>query len=68
MIDAAVDWLIDVINVVTSTSYDLSLFSPHCTFVWSLSCRGLIRFMGTALQANDVVSASVFRSEIEVFR
>ncbi|KIR97270.1 hypothetical protein L804_05452 [Cryptococcus deuterogattii 2001/935-1] len=53
---------------VTSTSYDLSLFAPHCTFVWSLSCRGLIRFMGTALQANDVVSASVFRSEIEVFR
>lgn len=53
---------------VTSTSYDLSLFSPHCTFVWSLSCRGLIRFMGTALQSNDMVSASVFRSEIEVFR
>ncbi|WVO16947.1 hypothetical protein L204_104633 [Cryptococcus depauperatus] len=53
---------------VTSTSYDLSLFPPHCTFVWCLSCRGLTRFVSTAIQCGDLVSASVFHSEIEVFR
>ncbi|WVQ82647.1 hypothetical protein IAT38_004779 [Cryptococcus sp. DSM 104549] len=53
---------------VTATSYDLSLFPPHCSFVWCLSSRGLIRFMGTAIQSGDLVSAAVFRSEIEVFR
>ncbi|WVQ77083.1 hypothetical protein IAR50_006766 [Cryptococcus sp. DSM 104548] len=53
---------------VTSTSYDLSLFPPFASFVWSMSCRGLTRFMGTAMQSGDMISAAVFRSEIEVFR
>ncbi|ODN92000.1 hypothetical protein L198_05672 [Cryptococcus wingfieldii CBS 7118] len=53
---------------VTSTSYDLSLFPPFASFVWSMTCRGLIRFMGTAMQSGDMVSAAVFRSEVEVFR
>ncbi|WRT64260.1 uncharacterized protein IL334_001191 [Kwoniella shivajii] len=63
-IRAALSLLYDII----ATSYDLTLFSPQCSFVWCLASRGLLRFIDAAIQSGDLVSGAVFRSEIEVFR
>ncbi|KAK6905818.1 hypothetical protein I203_106652 [Kwoniella mangroviensis CBS 8507] len=65
---AAIRAALSLLYDITATSYDLTLFGPHCSFTWSLAARGLLRFVEAASQAGDPVSASVFRSEVEVFR
>ncbi|OCF45351.1 hypothetical protein I317_00874 [Kwoniella heveanensis CBS 569] len=59
------------LSLLYDTSRDhfaVTLFSPTCSFAWCLASRGLIRFVDAASESGDPVSASVFRSEIEVFR
>ncbi|WVW82420.1 hypothetical protein I302_104430 [Kwoniella bestiolae CBS 10118] len=65
---AAIRAALSLLYDITATSYDLTLFGPHSCFTWSLAARGLLRFIEAASQAGDPVSASVFRSEVEVFR
>ncbi|WVQ97267.1 hypothetical protein IAU59_004378 [Kwoniella sp. CBS 9459] len=65
---AAIRAALSLLYDITATSYDITLFSPSCSFIWCLASRGLIRFVDAATESGDPVSASVFRSEIEVFR
>ncbi|WWC58471.1 uncharacterized protein I303_101014 [Kwoniella dejecticola CBS 10117] len=65
---AAIRAALSLLYDITATSYDLTLFSPHCSFCWCMASRGLIRFIDAANQSGDSVSAAVFRSEVEVFR
>ncbi|WWC86356.1 uncharacterized protein L201_001230 [Kwoniella dendrophila CBS 6074] len=65
---AAIRAALSLLYDITATSYDLTLFNPHCSFTWCLASRALIRFMDAAIESGDSVSASVFRSELEVFR
>ncbi|KAK4685111.1 hypothetical protein P7C73_g5047, partial [Tremellales sp. Uapishka_1] len=53
---------LSIVYNITSTSYDSTPTStPHLA-------KGLIRFMEAALESGDLVSVSVFRSEVDVFR
>ncbi|WVF70903.1 hypothetical protein IAT40_005698 [Kwoniella sp. CBS 6097] len=65
---AAIRAALSLLYDITATSYDITLFSPSCSFIWCLASRGLIRFVDAASESGDPVSASVFRSEIDVFR
>nr|XP_031860910.1 uncharacterized protein CI109_003637 [Kwoniella shandongensis]KAA5527982.1 hypothetical protein CI109_003637 [Kwoniella shandongensis] len=53
---------------ITATSYDLTLLPAQCSFAWSASARGLVRFIDAANQSGDQVSVAVFQSELQVFR
>ncbi|WVR05988.1 hypothetical protein IAU60_003016 [Kwoniella sp. DSM 27419] len=65
---AAIRASLSLLYDVTATSYDITLFPPHSSYVWSLASRCLVRFIDAASASGDQVSASVFRSEIDVFR
>ncbi|WWC66510.1 uncharacterized protein I206_100412 [Kwoniella pini CBS 10737] len=65
---AAIRAALSLLYDITATSYDLTLFSPHCSFCWCMASRGLIHFVDAATRSGDLVSAAVFRSEVEVFR
>ena len=65
---AAIRANLSILYDITSTSYDLTLLPSKCCFVWSLSTRGLGRLFEAAQSSNDTISASVFRSEMQVFK
>lgn len=46
----------------------MSLLPSIIGFVWALCAKILGRFLESANQSGDHVSASIFRSEIQVFR
>lgn len=46
----------------------MSLLSYTASYVWFTCGKGLCRFVEAAVMSGDLVAASVYRSECEVFR
>ncbi|EIW72490.1 hypothetical protein TREMEDRAFT_72779 [Tremella mesenterica DSM 1558] len=65
---AAIRAILSMVYDLNATSYDITLLPMCCSYIWCMCCRCLGRFMDAAVRSGDMVSASVFRSEIDVFR
>ncbi|WWD17767.1 hypothetical protein CI109_102208 [Kwoniella shandongensis] len=59
---------LSAIRASLSLLYDMTLLPAQCSFAWSASARGLVRFIDAANQSGDQVSVAVFQSELQVFR
>ncbi|KAF9015250.1 hypothetical protein BDQ17DRAFT_1340740 [Cyathus striatus] len=57
--------ILDLIYNVWSTSYDITLLDPFCSFSWFVGGRVLVRFLQAALDAKSQDQISTLRAEIE---
>ena len=46
----------------------VSLLPSITPFIWTICAKVLGRFLDASTQSSDSISASIFRSEIQVFR
>ncbi|KAJ7786425.1 hypothetical protein B0H16DRAFT_1490430 [Mycena metata] len=59
--------ILDLAYAVCSTSFDVTLLDPFCTFCWFLAGRVLVRFLQAAMDANSSEQISTLRAELEFF-
>ncbi|KAJ7169978.1 hypothetical protein C8R46DRAFT_1090719 [Mycena filopes] len=59
--------ILDLAYAVCSTSFDITLLDPFCTFCWFLAGRVLVRFLQAAIDANTPEQMSTLRAELEFF-
>nr|GAT43231.1 predicted protein [Mycena chlorophos] len=57
--------ILDLAYEVCSTSFDVTLLDPFCSFCWFLAGRVLIRFLQAALDVNNTEQVSTLRAELE---
>ncbi|TFK77005.1 hypothetical protein BDN72DRAFT_754042 [Pluteus cervinus] len=57
--------ILDLIYVVWSTSYDITLLDSFCTFCWFVAGRVLVRFLQAAIDANSHEQVATLRAEVD---
>ncbi|KAJ7070941.1 hypothetical protein C8F01DRAFT_1108418 [Mycena amicta] len=62
---AAARSILDLAYEVCSTSFDVTLLDPFCSFCWFLAGRVLVRFLQAAIDVNNSDQISTLRAELE---
>ncbi|KAJ6610095.1 hypothetical protein B0H10DRAFT_2166192 [Mycena sp. CBHHK59/15] len=57
--------ILDLAYNVCSTSFDVTLLDPFCSFCWFISGRVLVRFLQAAMDANTSEQIATLRAELE---
>ncbi|KAF7307007.1 Eukaryotic translation initiation factor 3 subunit H [Mycena indigotica] len=57
--------ILDLAYEVCSTSFDITLLDPFCSFCWFLAGRVLVRFLQAALDVNNTDQISTLRAELD---
>jgi len=57
--------ILDLIYIVRSTSFDITLLDPFCAFSWYMAGRVLVRFCQAAQDANSEDQTLTLRAEVE---
>ncbi|KAI0068330.1 hypothetical protein BV25DRAFT_563442 [Artomyces pyxidatus] len=57
--------ILDLIYIVRSTSYDITLLDTFCTFCWFMAGRVLVRFWHAAQEAKSEDQVITLRAEVE---
>ncbi|KAJ7361636.1 hypothetical protein DFH08DRAFT_844736 [Mycena albidolilacea] len=59
--------VLDLAYAVCSTSFDVTLLDPFCTYCWFISGRVLVRFLQAAIDANTPDQISTLHAELDFF-
>ncbi|KAK7049865.1 hypothetical protein VNI00_005295 [Paramarasmius palmivorus] len=62
---AAARCILDLVHDIQSTSYDLTLLDPFCSFCWFVAGRVLARFLLASYDAADDHYVATLRAEID---
>ncbi|KAJ7235915.1 hypothetical protein B0H12DRAFT_1238654 [Mycena haematopus] len=57
--------VLDLAYAVCSTSFDVTLLDPFCTYCWFIAGRVLVRFLQAAMDANTPDQISTLRAELD---
>ncbi|KAJ7293679.1 hypothetical protein C8J57DRAFT_1162423 [Mycena rebaudengoi] len=57
--------ILDLAYDICSTSFDVTLLDPFCSFCWFIAGRVLLRFLQAAMDANNTEQISTVRAELE---
>ncbi|KAF8216122.1 hypothetical protein K438DRAFT_1800101 [Mycena galopus ATCC 62051] len=57
--------VLDLAYAVCSTSFDVTLLDPFCSYCWFISGRVLVRFLQAAMDANTTEQISTLRAELD---
>ncbi|KAF7303333.1 Eukaryotic translation initiation factor 3 subunit H [Mycena kentingensis (nom. inval.)] len=57
--------ILDLAYEVCSTSFDVTLLDPFCSFCWFVASRVLVRFLQAAMDVNNTDQVSTLRAELE---
>jgi hypothetical protein len=60
--------ILDLVYILCSTSFDITLLDPVASFAWFLSARVLVRFLKAKIEARKHAEAISLRNELEVIR
>ncbi|KAJ7619127.1 hypothetical protein DFH06DRAFT_1235416 [Mycena polygramma] len=59
--------VLDLAYAVCSTSFDVTLLDPFCSYCWFISGRVLVRFLQAAMDSNATDQISTLRAELDFF-
>ncbi|KAJ7492527.1 hypothetical protein FB451DRAFT_1218642 [Mycena latifolia] len=59
--------ILDLAYNVCTTSFDVTLLDPFCSYCWFIAGRVLVRFLQAALDANTADQISTLRAELDFF-
>ncbi|KAJ6604750.1 hypothetical protein DFH09DRAFT_1123717 [Mycena vulgaris] len=59
--------VLDLAYDVCSTSFDVTLLDPFCSYCWFIAGRVLVRFLQAATDANTTDQITTLRAEVEFF-
>ncbi|KIY47059.1 hypothetical protein FISHEDRAFT_30407, partial [Fistulina hepatica ATCC 64428] len=57
--------ILDLVYAVWSTSYDITLLDPFCSFAWFTAARVLVRFLQAAVEANSLDQVATLKGELD---
>lgn len=60
--------ILDLVYILCSTSFDVTLLDPVASFAWFLAARVLVRFLKAKIEARKHAEAVGLRNELEVIR
>ena len=60
--------ILDLVYILCSTSFDITLLDPVASFAWFLAARVLVRFLKAKIEARKHAEAVGLRNELEVIR
>ncbi|KAJ6575219.1 hypothetical protein B0H19DRAFT_1127724 [Mycena capillaripes] len=59
--------ILDLAYAVCSTSFDVTLLDPFCSYCWFIAGRVLVRFLQAAMDANTTEQIVTLRTELDFF-
>ncbi|KAJ7181763.1 hypothetical protein C8R43DRAFT_970368 [Mycena crocata] len=59
--------VLDLIYEVCSTSFDVTLLDPFCSYCWFIAGRVLVRFLQAAMDINATDQIATLRAELDFF-
>ncbi|KAJ7103426.1 hypothetical protein B0H15DRAFT_812191 [Mycena belliarum] len=60
--------VLDLAYNICSTSFDVTLLDPFCSYCWFIAGRVLVRFLQAAMDANSLEQISTLRAELDFFQ
>lgn len=60
--------ILDLVYILCSTSFDVTLLDPVASFAWFFSARVFVRFIKARLDGRRQAEAISLRNELEVIR